>query len=67
MAMSRKHYAAIAAEIKDVTAIYGPDQNSVMDRNVLLAMKAVAGRLAVIMQIDNERFDRDKFMEACGF
>lgn len=63
MAMSRKHYREVADIIKSVHQDYGHPADS-MTR---LAMQALAGRMAVMFKGDNSNFDRQKFMEACGF
>lgn len=63
MAMSRKHYRETADIIKSVYQDYGDGKDPLFP----LAMRAMAGRMATMFEIDNPRFDRDMFMEACGF
>lgn len=61
--MTRKDYVAIAEAFRDVT--YDPDlTRSLQDLGLL---SVVAGKVAHIMQLDNPRFDRERFLEACGF
>lgn len=63
MSMSREHYRKVAemfhVERKTWEGLEGED-----------TAKAVtfilANRLATMFQHDNPRFDRDKFLEACG-
>ncbi|HET7640142.1 MAG TPA: hypothetical protein VFK47_15555 [Ktedonobacteraceae bacterium] len=62
MAMTRKHYQQTADIIKSVSQDYGDGKDVLFP----LAMAAMAGRMAVMFELDNPRFDRDKFMEACG-
>lgn len=62
MAMTRKHYQQTADIIKSVSQDYGDGKDVLFP----LAMAAMAGRMAVMFKLDNERFDRQKFMEACG-
>ena len=50
--MTRKHFKIMAAE---VAGIADPEQR-----------KAMAERLAVMCKQANARFDRQRFMEACG-
>lgn len=59
--MSRKDYVAIAKAIAGVNAdlVQGsPEWKAVAD---------VATKLSNIMAMENERFDRVKFAEACGY
>lgn len=63
MAMPRKHYRETADTIKSVFQ----DYNDGKDVLFPLAMRAMAGRMATMFEIDNPNFNRDTFMEACGF
>lgn len=57
--MSRKDYVAIASAIRSVadsTALHLSD-----------ALVLTAERIADKLQADNPRFDRVKFLTACGF
>lgn len=65
MAMTKKHYQATADVLRSVYQDYGVAESP--DPLFHLAMKSLAGRMAVLFQVDNPRFDREKFMEACGF
>ena len=60
MAMSKKHYVAVAQAVKDVRDI-AKDA-----RNVSEALDLLAQRLATVFQGDNGMFDRNRFLRACG-
>ncbi len=60
MAMSRKHYVAVAQAVKDVRDI-AKDV-----RNASEALDLLARRLATVFQGDNGMFDRNRFLRACG-
>lgn len=64
MAMTRKHYQQTADNIGDVYREYSAADSP--DPLFPLALKALAGRMAVMFALDNPRFDREKFMEACN-
>lgn len=64
MAMTRKHYQEVADILHDVHLEYSAADSP--DPLFHLAMRAIAGRMAVMFTLDNPRFDREKFMEACG-
>lgn len=55
--MTRKDYELIAAAIK--TQVAGHERD--------LATKVVAEAIAQALQRDNPRFDRARFLKACGF
>lgn len=57
--MSRKDYQLIAAAIKDEV-----EHSNIVQREVLAF---VAIRLASVFVLDNSRFDRKRFLAACGF
>lgn len=62
--MTRKHFQAIAAAVQAARAAQldvGGDPTTV---NVTL--DRVAGELATVCRAENPRFDRSKFMAACG-
>lgn len=59
--MTRKDYVAIAkaiAQVNGTTFEGSPEWQAVQD---------VATRIANVMAMDNERFDRVKFAQACGY
>ncbi len=60
MAMSKKHYVAVAQAVKDVRDI-AKDV-----RNASEALDLLAQRLATVFQGDNGMFDRNRFLRACG-
>lgn len=53
--MTKKDYVAIAAALKHAGGIETPT-----------SIRELAQRLATIFQDDNERFDRQRFLTACG-
>lgn len=55
--MSRKHYIALAAIIADMRSF--PEYDSV-------TLARVAERQADLFQQENSRFDRARFLKACG-
>jgi hypothetical protein len=61
-AMTRKDYEAIAEVIKDARDYWCPDGANLADPCSL----SIACGIAAVMQTDNPRFDRDKFLTACG-
>lgn len=63
MAMSRKDYVAIAAAIKRHAEAGGLGDAGVLYNN---GAKNVARDLADIFERDNYRFQRSRFIEACG-
>lgn len=65
MAMTRKHYQNTANTLKSVYQDYSVADSP--DPLFHLAMKSLAGRMAALFEVDNSRFDREKFMDACGF
>lgn len=65
MSMSRKDYQA-AAEIIANGVKYAQDETPVRRAAKLEAFREMAGGLSSMFGRDNGRFDRDKFMTACG-
>lgn len=66
MAMSKKHYEAIAEAIKrevEVPGITGERERAIVG----LAQLNLARAIALVMREDNPRFDTNRFMKACGF
>lgn len=62
--MSRKHFESVAAEIKKTYNFITPDcpESAAKRFGVLYAAIAVADAL----QAANPRFDRNRFLAACG-
>jgi hypothetical protein len=60
MAMSKKDYVAIAKAVSRTVAD-DPDH-----RAKRVCLEALANRLAFDMALDNPRFDRERFLTACG-
>jgi hypothetical protein len=59
-ASSKRTYEAVAKAIKDNTSFYAAIDMSVVDRDRLVSA------LADYFEQDNEHFDRDRFVKACG-
>lgn len=59
--MTRKDYVLIAQAIKGQVNFF------IGDQLVLQVIKAIAISVAMALATDNPRFDRDRFMQACGF
>jgi hypothetical protein len=55
--MSRRNYAAVAAEIREAKED-GGDTATLVD---------VTYRIASVFAQDNPRLDRERFIDACGF
>ena len=58
--MTRKDYITLAACIEGAFSASALD----MERH---AVRDVAARIALELKLDNPRFDRARFSEACGF
>lgn len=68
MSMTRKHFEAIAADIKD--AQIEANQFTLSDAELsqsLEGIRMVADRLADTFERFNDNFDRARFIKACGF
>lgn len=63
--MTRKDYEAIAAEIRKVIthSVFGYPKNS----EAFGAQREIVSAVADAMARDNARFNRDRFLAACGF
>lgn len=57
--MSRKDYIALASVIHKAVA-------AVLDGEVLACIRVIADDIAEVCEDDNPRFDRARFMTACG-
>jgi len=64
--MTRKDYVMIAGIIKDCNLI--PTLNKNKENGLIQAdmLFTVASQLAYKLEQDNPRFDRDRFLTACG-
>ena len=61
--MTKKNYVALAAAIKSklpVTVV------SVPDASFRFGVEATAHAIADVLALDNPKFERDRFLEACG-
>lgn len=71
--MTRKDYELIAAAIKShVDRLRAPDRSGYAVANAamglpLAAVEGTAKSVATALALDNPRFDRQRFMAACGF
>lgn len=64
--MTRKDYVLIAQAIKwehDTPGIDGERERAIVER----AQFNMASTIANALRTDNPRFDRERFMQACGF
>ena len=61
--MSRKDYRATADLIKSQRRLDGPTEATRLANDTL---RNIADGMPSIFKADNSRFDRQKFMEACG-
>ena len=59
--MSRKNYQALAA------AILESKTESSTALGSFTVLQRTAGRIADVLAADNPRFDRSRFLTACGF
>jgi len=60
--MTKKDYEAFATMIRDNTLV----EKSERDVGYNFALEDMAYDMCVIFAADNERFDKEKFLEACG-
>ena len=65
---TRQHYKAIAAIIKGVAQMHEPviEAEQPIKYGVTVTKRSISEKLADYFAKDNERFDREKFLEACG-
>lgn len=56
--MTKKDYIAIAEALANARAATGDDKHS--------ALTYAANQLAAVLARDNPRFDRERFLTACG-
>lgn len=59
--MTRKHFAAVAADIKE--NVEAADGNT----DAIRTLRQLAGDLARTFKLFNPNFDRVRFLTACGF
>lgn len=59
MALTKKHFEALAEIIKTV-------KDDVGDRTVDSVLHQIARDVADFSQVENSRFDRNRFLRACG-
>lgn len=55
--MTRKHYVAIARAFESMLPV---------SDEVLMDLRILANRIAFVAEQDNPRFDRQRFLAACG-
>lgn len=68
MAMSKKDYVAIAAQfMKEKNHLKEHfEKDSSYEMGATYGIEVMARRLSDVMARDNPRFDRDRFLAACG-
>jgi ribosomal protein S7 len=65
--MSRKHYTEAAEVIKRQVDVALTEMSSNAEQSgAMYAAENIAKELAGMFKRDNSRFDRDKFLAACG-
>ena len=62
--MTRKDYCAIAGAIR--AAMEHDDWDVLGSTAIPFGVTLAADRIAEVLAANNPRFDRDRFMEACG-
>lgn len=68
MALTKKHYEQIAARIaKTVDLVKRVHRPGPVRNASLHAAEAIACDLTIDFEADNPRFDRQRFLTACGF
>lgn len=69
MALSKKRYEQFAQRIAETTITLSTDSTMHFAEVVRATrhVEALAQRLAVDFALDNPRFDRERFLKACGF
>lgn len=66
--MTKKHFAAFAAQIKAQYALpHDAGWNAEQSTFYRAALAAIARSFADMAKQTNPRFDRGRFMDACGF
>ncbi|MEI8137824.1 MAG: hypothetical protein WCH21_10915 [Bacteroidota bacterium] len=63
--MTKKDYVLIASEVNKVISRY-KGENDNMAINVVYGAESVAKLLALKLEEENPKFDRVKFLTACG-
>lgn len=64
--MTRKDYEAIAKALRKVRADRSAPNGGVLPSEVLGTIEDIEDALAGVFASDNPRFNRDRFVEACG-
>lgn len=63
---TRQHYIAVAAQIKDAVEYTEALQDRDVKASIKRGVKIAAINLCSMFKGDNYKFDREKFMTACG-
>jgi superfamily I DNA/RNA helicase len=61
--MTKKHFEAFARIIRDATPHAGPEESNLYD---VATRHAMAYLVIAVAERDNLRFDRSRFLLACG-
>lgn len=64
--MTKKDYELIAQSVRRTRMVEGWDKNQLRKQAKMAALRLVANDLAGSLYGDNPRFDRTKFLTACG-
>lgn len=62
--MTKKDYVALASIIRNNLAIFSSSEGGYEGERH--AIKEVAGDLSAVLEKDTPRFDRSRFLKACG-
>lgn len=66
MSMTKKDYELLANTIKHERMNWKDNSGPVYGNEAVKALGQFAGHLADHLSRENERFDRDRFLSACG-
>ena len=64
--MTRKDYILIAQGFKDAREGYHPSSSDDMNMGIEIGIETAARLTALRLLRDNPRFDRERFLKACG-
>jgi len=69
--LTKKHFEKIAGEFKYLTDMVKTGETNDMTEDMIAGyfagLEQLAENMAIGFQAENERFDKNRFMAACGF